>query len=219
MFNRLFCGISGLILLGACATRPAKEEPLPPPSSSVLEAKTETLVPITRAIIERAELTQENIGEIQFYVFGRIALEREDTEFSRRIEGRGNLIFEDVHNKEQIVFKNQTPGIGVEVIADGRQTTLAISFEEDKQLYRLRFRNVHDDPDEYFYLVYDPKVQNVDEKGSLVYGEKEYGVKYSGEKPPFLLINLEQTDIEQPYTRTVRGRLVRPVNNGTPAGE
>jgi hypothetical protein len=212
---RLFYGIIGLFLLGACATPP----PPAPASAPVLEIKTETLVPITRAIINRAKIGPENMNGIQFYIFGRVALEREETQLSGRIETGGNLIFEDIHNKEQIVFKNQTPGIGTEMISDNEQTTLAICFEDNEQLYRLNFRKAHNDPDEYFYLVYDPKVQDGDERGSLIYGEKEYRVKYSGEKAPFLLINLEQKDIEQPYSRTVRGRLVRPEDSGRTESE
>jgi hypothetical protein len=155
-------------------------------------------------------MTPENMKGIQFYIFGRLALEREETQLSGRIESGGNLIFEDVHNKEQIVFSNQTPGICVAMSSDGSQTTLELCFDDDEQLYRLIFKKDHSNSDEYFYLVHDLKTRNSDEKGSLVYGGKEYGVKYSGEKSPFLLINLEQKDIEQPYTRTAPGRLVGP---------
>jgi hypothetical protein len=201
----------GLSLFGACATPPPP--PVPDPDPEII---TETLVPITMSIINRAELTKESIGEIQFYVFGRIALEREETQLNRRVERRGNLVFEDVHIKEQILIKSQTPGVGVDLQFADDGVLFIISFDEQGTEYQLYFAKSYDDPDPYFYLSFDKstnKIENGDEKGVLLYRDKEYKVKYSGEKPPFLVINLEQTDIEQPHTRILRGRTVAGSSN------
>ena len=73
LFVRLFYGIIGLFLLGACVTAPEPEPPPPSPPPPVLEIKTETLVPITRAIIERAEMTAENIKQRAFPKTPKIA--------------------------------------------------------------------------------------------------------------------------------------------------
>jgi hypothetical protein len=209
LYIRLVYGIISLSLLGACKTQPE--------IITETEAETETLVPITLSIIERAELTKDNIGGIQFYVFGRVALEREETQLNRsRIEERGNLIFEDVHIREQILIKSQTPGVGVDLRSDDTGKLLIVSFDEQGTEYHLYFTKLYNDPDPYFYLSFDRsgKIEDGDEKGSLVYRDKVYKVKYSGEKPPFLLLNLEQKDIEQPHTRILRGRTVPGNSNG-----
>jgi hypothetical protein len=62
--------------------------------------------------------------------------------------------------------------------------------------------------DEYFYLVYDSGAAVGDEKGSLAYGEKNYKIKFTGDKPPFLLVNLARNDVERPQPRVVEGRSV-----------
>jgi hypothetical protein len=211
LFIGLFFGVISLSLLGACASSP-------PPSSPEPEKITETRVPITTSIIERIKLSKDNIGKIQFYNFGRVALEREATELRQKID-EGNLIFEDVHITEQIILGSQTPGEGIDLQSTEEGMLLVVSFDDKGIEYQLRFTKFYDEADPYFYLGFEPnnKMHDGDEKGSLVYNKEVYKVKYSGEKPPFLLINLEQTDIEQRNPRTLRGRKVpAPSNSGQP---
>jgi hypothetical protein len=184
-------------VLGGCKT----------PEPIVVNTPPETLVPVTRAIIERIGLDEENINGFQLFISGRILLEREDTRPNDSLDG-GKLQFEDVHIKEQIIVRDQTPGIPIAIASDNRRTSLAVCFEENEDLI-LFFTKTNSGPDGYFYLEYTKEnTKYGDEKGSLLYGDQTYKIKYSGEYPPYLLVKLDKRDTDRPVTRTALGRLV-----------
>jgi hypothetical protein len=206
--RRFIQALCAIVVLGAagCTTLPPPSlPPAPPPPEP------ELYVPVTKAILDRAMATIENSNELQFFVSGRIILERVDTQYNDSRDELGKLEFEDVYIREQIIIEDQTPGIAVETKPFDDQIRIGVSFENSDS-YKLDFTNTYGGLHEYFYLEYlanEGGAEYGEEKGLIVYGGKTYTVSYSGFIPPHLLIKRDQNYIDKTDSRTAPGRTIR----------
>ena len=179
----------------------------------VVTSPPDTLMPLTVSILQRLGETSaalsQNIGRYQLLLFGRVFLEREYTQSETYVE-EGKAKFEDVHIRENVTINDQTEGQAITLGNIGDEIVISVCFEQDEK-YRLRFSTYTGDPDAYFYLNYDfldSLSPFSDEKGVLEYGGEIYKLKYAGDKRPYLLIKLSQSDTDKLNSRIAPGRRV-----------
>jgi len=87
------------------------------------------MVPFTHEIRSQYRLTEQELKSLQFYVSHTVTLKRELESDSRRVEG-GNLHIRSGKLIEEVVVKEQTPGVAVAVGDD----TISVSFQEGTAL-------------------------------------------------------------------------------------
>jgi hypothetical protein len=170
----------------------------------------DTRMPLTLAILQRLDNYREDINKFQLINLGRISLEREYTEPNDTIETGGKIRFEDVHIREVVVVQDQTYSQALKIEEVDDEMVLSVCFEESSD-NTLNFSVKKDNLDGYFYLKTDKNERILlygEEKGSVEYMGKQYKVKYSGEKEPYLLIKLSQKDIDKIDSYTMKGRRV-----------
>ena len=176
----------------------------------------ETLMPLTISILQRLFDTNDqmfdDIHKYQLILFGRIFLERNYTQSNSSLSA-GRVTFEEHHFRDEITILDQTEGVVLEVEIVNDEIILSVSFEKEPKFddCLLKFSTMQWDTDGYFYLVYMSNGRTSalgEEKGIIQYGGPDYKLKFSGEKPPYLLIQLTQRDIDRVNTRTASGRRV-----------
>jgi hypothetical protein len=178
----------------------------------------DTKVPLTGAVLERLK-SNEGIGDIsdaikqfQFYISGRVTLEREAITQTGALK-EGKIMFEDTYNREVINIKTQTQGLIAAAAIDqpdpirvdgGEIVEIKVSFDDREEKNYLSFLRDKANKDGYFYLQYVSVRGSGDVKGTIKYGANEYTVKYSDR--PYLLISLEQRGRDSPTTLELKGR-------------
>jgi hypothetical protein len=212
-----------LALLCACLTEPVPElepEPVIAPLPDeifrevgrVITGPPETLMPLTASILQRLgdSDTSRNITRYQLHLFGGVLLEREYTQSDTYVEA-GEARFEDVHTRDTITINDQTEGQAIAIETARDRIVLSVCFEQDDK-YQLRFSTISSEPDAYFYLdyygYYESRSAVGDEKGLLEYDGLIYKLKYAGDKRPYLLIRLSQSETDKLNSRTASGRRV-----------
>jgi hypothetical protein len=180
----------------------------------VITSPPETLMPLTTSILQRLgdsdTIASKNITRYQLHLFGRVLLEREYTQSDTYVEA-GKARFEDVHTRDTITINDQTEGQAIAIETARDAIVLSVCFEQDEK-YQLKFTTISSDPDAYFYLDYYGYHDSIstigDEKGLLEYDGLIYKLKYAGDKRPYLLIKLSQSETDRLNSRTAAGRRV-----------
>jgi len=194
----------------------------PPPSPPIIEYRevirevvretpSEILMPFTINFMRQLQQGDVDLQAIQFILFGRIALERASTNPSASLEAGGRASINVEHIRNSVTINDRLEGALLESPIDNRsgEINLTVCFDEDEK-YRLTFSSKIDAPDSYFYLKYNPPDRNVstDEKGTLVYGGETYKLRFSGERPPYLLIRISQIENDKTIPLEATGRKV-----------
>jgi hypothetical protein len=182
--------------------------------SPVAVTVTDTRMPLTLAVIQRLSTANGNIpvdmGYFQLHLFGRIILEREYTIPTHSRTPDGGAVLENIHVRQVITINDQTEGQAIRAEYRRGEVLLSVSFDDGNDF--LVFSSRINDPDGFFTLRYDPNnlIQTTgDERGSLNFGENRYRLRYTGDRAPYLLIRLTQSDIDRLSTRTLGGRSVQ----------
>jgi len=150
---------------------------------------------------------QEDIERLQLHLFGRITLERD---YERSIEnvhdGRATIVTERI--REEVIINDQTLGQAIWTERTGEAIELWVSFDYGDDF--LVFYAQADNRDGFFDLQFGSRddLLNGDEGDWLRYGENWYRVRFTGDRPPHLLIQLSQEDRDRLNRRTLRGRRV-----------
>ena len=170
----------------------------------------DTRTPLTTALIQQLS---RPVVDFQLHLFGRITLERHFTQSTPMVDerGRGNLLNE--HIRERISVNDQTPGQAIKVEHINGEIILSVSFDDSWNDFLL-FSSSEDKPDGFFDLRFDPNENGHlgrDTKGSVDFRGNRYSVNYTGNRPPYLLIQLTQEDRDRLNEQTLGGRLIRPV--------
>ena len=219
---RIFCAIPFALLISGCQT--------PAPQRIYVEREPErvyveravavevevidTRMPLTIATIQRLTRTQENMAEdirhFQLHLFGRVILEREYTIPNHSRDPDGRARFENVHVREVITINDQTEGQAIRAEYRNGELLLSVSFDEGDDF--LVFSSWVTDPDGFFSLRYDssgmvPLIG--DERGTLEFAGNQYRLRYTGDRAPYLLIRLTQSDVDRLSSRTLGGRRVQ----------
>ena len=148
--------------------------------------------------------------QYQLILFGRVTLQREYAESETSVQS-GLTRFHDIFIRENIIINDQTAGQAVNIIINEDEIILYLCFEPDDR-YQLRFSSRRAELDSFFHLDYRSSngrvAAAIDERGFLEYGGHTYRLRYSGERSPYLMIRLFQTDLDMPITRTAEGRRI-----------
>ncbi|MCL2765104.1 MAG: hypothetical protein FWD40_07510 [Treponema sp.] len=208
------------VTLGCLAPAPAPEPapaPAPVPVTVYRDREVvDTRMPLTIAIIQRLrdirdDTSNDVIDSFQLHLFSRITLEREYIQPNDGRDPDGRARFENVHVKEVITINDQTEGQVIRVEnRSGGEILLYVSFDDIDDFLVFSSRTIN--PDGFFNLVYEPSTMisiNGDEKGWVNYGGFRYRVRYVGERSPYLLIKLSQSNIDRINSRTLGGRRIQ----------
>ena len=167
------------------------------------DAEVENWVPLTATLLRQILNNNDNdwgktLREMQLRIADEVTLERPvaDSE-TRPQEG---TVYRNINEQQiRIIVDRLQDGMGLAGLNEGRgwdeRFFLSVGFDRKNQNARLQFSNMGDHRDELIYLDYIPFESKIGaEKGFTLYGtdEKLYTVKYSGDKTPFLLINLKE---------------------------
>jgi len=191
----------------------------PPPEAPTANPPPPPEEALTPATLERLrKMPDFNISNYQFVLSGQITLNIVKTISNDRSSG-GQVIFENVHVRSRITFPDKSPGQALDVETGGDKFVLRVCFEHQEddaifppKTYFLTFSARKSEENAYFYLEYnDPRPDTrSEEKGNLRYGQETYALLFNEDKPPYLLIRLEQRSIESEEIRRARGRSVNP---------
>jgi len=205
----IFFGVL-VFLFSSCGTPPPPPPPPPPPVAPppppLLPPVVETWMPLTVSLANRLRMA-EDIQRFQLHIFGRVTLEREHTLSTDNVE-RGRATIVNEHIRKVVIIHDQTPGQAIGVDNIGGEIRLRVSFDIGDDY--LVFVSRADNPDGFFDLWYDSSgmVLSGDERGLLEYGGYSYRLRYTGNRPPHLLIQLSHEDRDRLDERTLRGRRV-----------
>ena len=189
---------------------PPPEAPPPPPPPEV-----DRVVPLTPRIVYR--LVEENIipqeiDNILFLLSGELVMERVDYSRADRLEANRRLRIEDIRDVISVTILDHAEVLSSSFeVLDG-EIIISVSFERDES-YRLYFSAPAGTPLSlsYFRLKYEP-FPNAGpgsfERGTVMYGENEYVLRYAGERP-YLLIDAFYEDTVNINSRTIIGRIRR----------
>ena len=182
---------------------------VPVPVSVVSEA----VIPLTVNILNDLRMSPGfNINQCQFFLSGRIVLERDDEEEKQGlIDGRA--VFEASHTRRNITIEDQTAGLAFRMLDIGGETELSLWFEDDDR-YVLVFGAAGGDNSQFVLKYISQNDPLSGTRGSLEYGGQSYRLRYTG-GTPVLMINLEIRGEPVTNRQTVPGRSVSPAG---PAG-
>jgi len=191
----------------------------PPPPVKEAASPPDTFIALTLSILQRLGESYESndIGRYQLVLVGKIIMEKEYPNKSIHYpypgdKGKAEILTE--HIREVITINDQEKGRAKEYYNRGSRAIVSVCFEEEagiyKDYYNLSFSCRADEMYEYFYIDYCPNGASAlsEEKGTLVYGENSFRLKYTGDTRPYLLIRLSQKDTERLISRVVPGRVV-----------
>ena len=169
---------------------------------------TDTPVPLTIDILNRLKRSDNfNISGCQFYISGKILLERIDEKGNVYIV-EGKAVFEYNNTTKLITIDDQTEGIALRMSENSGGTDLYLCFDTEDN-YQIRF-SAAEGPNNRFTLQYDSQNDPLsDARGTLNYGDQAYRLRFSG-GTPFLLLSLSQSEAARVQERTAPGRRVTP---------
>ena len=144
----IFIGVF-LLSVSACQT-PAPEVRIETREREITLVDTRT--PLTTALIHQLN---RPIEDFQLHLFGRITLERQDTQSIPLVDDRGRGSFLNEHVRERITVNDQTPGEAIKVERRGGEIILSVSFDESGKDFLL-FSSREDNLDGFFGLQFDP---------------------------------------------------------------
>jgi hypothetical protein len=175
---------------------PREARPAPPPPQEF------PILPVTRDLLEIIGKSAYELGDLQYFISSAVTLERSkgmqyDIELT---DGEGRL--EEINARERIIIPQHTGGVLMSESSAGPRT-LKICFD-DLDEHTLTFRE--NPSDRRFYLVFreDRLYGEFTE-----YGKETYKVSFSGEIP-YVYVRLDERLYDQPRTRELTGRFVRP---------
>ena len=195
-----------LLSVSACKT-PAPEVIIETREREITRIDTRT--PLTTALIQQLN---RPIGDFQLHLFGRIILERNYTQSTPMVDERGRGTFLNEHITERITINDQTPGQAIRLERVGGLIVLFVSFDDSGNDFLL-FASREDNLDGFFDLQFEFNGSGQlgrDTRGYLDFAGSRYSVNYTGNRPPYLQIQLTQEDRDRLNEMTLGGRWVRP---------
>lgn len=162
----------------------------------ILSSCTSDLIPYTQNIAKDAQLNDEQIKAVQFYVSNDIVLYHYLDNATTEVVG-GEIKIIDGRKVEEIIIASGTPGVAV-----GREgNQIMISFDADGSF--LRFAPNPGYGGKYTLMAKDWDGRN----GIVQYAGSDFYTSESASVAT-LLINLQQIDQSETTTKTVGGRTV-----------
>jgi len=155
--------------------------------------------PFTQALREQYRLGEEDLKQLQYYIYGDITLQREFRREEGGISGSHKLVVKEGGLVEEVFIASGTPGVATEV----GPSTIAVSFEPGGSLV---FGSPASDRDTDRKYKLSAK-RWTDYYGELVYDNKTwYAVKGSGRA--FLEIDAESLDAVERKRKVLPGMIL-----------
>ncbi|MBK6730063.1 MAG: hypothetical protein IPG60_03535 [Bacteroidetes bacterium] len=162
----------------------------------ILASCTSDLIPYTQSLAKDAQLNDEQIKKIQFYVSNDIILYHYLDNATVDVVG-GEIKIIDGRRAEEVIIESGTPGVAV-----GREgNQIMISFDADGSF--LRFAPNPGYGGQYTLMAKDWDGRN----GIVQYAGSDFYTS-EGASVATLLINLQQIDESETTSKTVGGRTV-----------
>ena len=205
----IFCGISLAFLLSGCQTQEPERVYV---DRTIPIEVVDTRMPLTIATIQRlAGAGMADISHFQLHLFGRVILEREYTTLMPSLDPGGRARLENVRVRQEVIINDQTEGQAIRGEERDGELLLSVRFDDGNDF--LVFSSRLGDPDGFFSLRYNSGAGGMtplvgDERGTLQFGGHQYRVRYTGNRAPYLLIRLAQSDVDRLTTRILTGRRV-----------
>jgi len=183
--------------------------PYTAPGQRVGAASAESPVPLTIDVLNRLKRSGNfAINQCQFYLYGKITLERIFEERKVYVED-GKAVFENNHTTNIITFEDQTEGLALRIVENPGETDLYLCFDTDTN-NQMKFSATGEGPNTRFSLQFTPQNDPLsDARGTLEYGGQAYRLRFSG-GTPYLMLPLSQTEDARTQERTAPGRKVTP---------
>jgi len=158
----------------------------------------DTLSPYTTQVQRSAQLNEEKLKQIQFYISDEIVLQRNLSGSETTISG-GTVKMVNGREVEEIIIPSGTPGI----VIGSSGNLLHVSFDESGNF--LRFGPNQGVGGRYTVMAYDWQGST----GYVMYGDKQFRlVSYA--KYAHLLLDMERYDAVTTSTTEVSGRTLYP---------
>jgi len=206
----------GLLLVVGCGGTPKPQQdtaPTPAPQPFRLTqpapqpAAPADLVPFTVGILNRLQNEAEDfsIDQCQFFLSGKITLERNDEDKNQKAEN-GMAVFIDHNNRQEITVNDKTEGVALKLIQNRTGMDLSLCFDHD-DVYQLPFTAMNGESSQFF-LKFNPQSDPAsDARGNLIYGRQNYKLRFSG-GIPHLMIRLTEKKDTLKDVREATGRRV-----------
>lgn len=157
------------------------------------------LSPYTTSVQDDAQLTEEQLRQLQFYVSHTIVLYRNVQDAETEILD-GELKIEKGQQIEEIIIEAGTPGV---VLARDKNGNLLVSFDADNHV--LRFGVNHNTNGKYTLMAKDWNGHT----GIVEYGNKEYKTSPQSSYA-YLMLNMKQVNNTTIQSREAAGRSLNP---------
>jgi len=171
-----------------------------------------TLSPFTIGILNRLlnEADDFSIDQCQFFLSGRVTLERSDEDKNQRVEN-GMAVFIDNNNRQEIAINDRTEGVALKIAQTRNGADLSICFDQD-DVYQLPFSAAGGENSQFF-LKFNPQNDPAsDARGNLIYGRQNYKIRFSG-GIPYLMIKITEKKDPVRDQREATGRRVSSARN------
>jgi hypothetical protein len=155
-----------------------------------------------------------NINQCQFFLSSKITLEDIEVGNQTRVVD-GTVVFSDRTSRKEITINDRTEGVALRrVPTRSGGTDLLLCFDEN-ETYQLLFSATGGES-ALFFLSFTPiNDPSIDARGKLLYGGRNYNVKFSG-ATPHLMIKLTQKKGQITEPREASGRKIASARDVTP---
>lgn len=157
--------------------------------------------PITKTIIEDIAMPSVNKKpeDFQYYISKKVTLTLKQTRFPIKVE---DGILKEETNKilKRITIPKGLRGTVRSTVKEGDGYLLEVGFEKNHQDCLIWFSQEPTGNDGKYYLRFDDE-----QKFAIKYGDEEYTVHFDDNRPPFLLIKMQQSYIKNKIPRTAKG--------------
>jgi len=182
-----------------CATPPDPEVRI----VRVPDIRIPLTIELTETLVGGPEFMADDIRRFQLYLFGRISLVRESSERREvNFADDGRATIENLHRREELILGHLTPGLVMNVEQIGGKVLLYVAFENGRD-DTMVFSASRNDPDGFFSLEYNTAARTIN------YGGTTYRISHTSNRPPYLLVGVDQNDTPQAVGRRFSGRMLQ----------
>lgn len=167
---------------------------------TVLTTACATKVPFTKAVIEKYDLTDITMKQVQFFTSQYIVLEANNSSEAQRVED-GKIVVSQNNKNYRIVIQPQTKCVFEKNDENGN---VYIRFEQGKNNF-LKFAVRKNDSNGRYYLVAD---YSGGTKGKVAYNDKAYYIN-SESGNAFLMVSIKKLNKSYGRTKVVKGMKVK----------
>jgi hypothetical protein len=205
--------IPGLISVFGCNSTPAPQNPPPAPvpqRAAPAQQTAPALSPFTIGILNRLlnEAEDFSIDQCQFFLSGKITLERSDEDKNQKVEN-GMAVFIDHNNRQEITVNDKTEGVALKITQNRTSVDLSLCFDQD-DVYQLPFSATGGENSQFFLKFNPQNDPSSDARGNLIYGRQNYKLRFSG-GIPHLMVRLTEKKEPLKDQREATGRRVSAV--------